>query len=34
MSLDHDKCLACELCIPACPFGALESVGEHLHEVH
>lgn len=27
---EPDKCIACELCIPACPFGALESVTEHL----
>ena len=30
VSLDHEKCIACELCIPACPFGALQSVTEHL----
>ncbi len=30
VSLDHERCLACELCIPACPFGALQSVAEHL----
>lgn len=27
---DAEKCIACELCIPACPYGALESVTEHL----
>jgi ferredoxin len=27
---DPEKCIACELCIPACPFGALQSVTEHL----
>jgi len=27
---DTDKCIACELCIPTCPYGALESVSEHL----
>ncbi|MBF0544726.1 MAG: 4Fe-4S binding protein [Candidatus Riflebacteria bacterium] len=26
----HEKCIACELCIPACPFGALESITDHL----
>ncbi|MFA4973315.1 MAG: NIL domain-containing protein [bacterium] len=30
VGFDHDKCIACELCIPACPFGALQSVTEHL----
>lgn len=30
VSLRHDLCLACELCIPACPFGALKSVAEHF----
>ena len=30
VSYDCEKCIACELCIPACPFGALESVTEHL----
>ena len=24
------QCIACELCIPACGYGALESVREHL----
>lgn len=28
LALDDKLCLACELCIPACPFGALESVSE------
>jgi ferredoxin len=27
---DSELCIACELCIPACPFGAIESVTEHL----
>lgn len=27
---DSQLCIACELCIPACPFGAIESVSEHL----
>lgn len=30
VGFDAEKCIACELCIPACPFGALESVSEHL----
>lgn len=30
VAFDHDKCIACELCIPACPFGALQSVTERL----
>lgn len=30
VSLADSLCIACELCIPACPFGALESVTEHL----
>ena len=25
-----DKCIACKLCIPACSFGALESIDDHL----
>lgn len=31
VSLDHSSCLGCRLCIPACPFGALSSVEEHLN---
>ncbi len=27
---DAEKCLACELCIPACSYGAVESIGDHL----
>ena len=27
---DSNRCIACELCISACPFGAIESVTEHL----
>ncbi len=27
---DSERCIACELCIPSCPFGAIESVSEHL----
>ena len=30
ITFDSEKCIACELCIPACPYGALESVTEHL----
>lgn len=30
LKLNDEKCLACELCIPACPFGALGSVNEKL----
>jgi len=26
---DGDRCIACELCIPACSYGAVESIGEH-----
>ena len=25
-----DRCIACKLCIPACAFGALESIDDHL----
>lgn len=27
---DTDKCIACELCIPSCGYGAIESISEHL----
>lgn len=30
LNFNSDKCIACELCIPACPYHALESVSEHL----
>lgn len=30
VALTDSRCIACELCIPACPFGALESVTDHL----
>lgn len=32
VSYDKFRCIACELCIPACSFGAIESVNEHLRE--
>lgn len=25
-----ERCIACELCIPACSYGAIESIGDHL----
>jgi len=30
VSFMDSRCIACELCIPACPFGAIKSVTEHL----
>ena len=30
---DHTRCIACELCIPACSYGALESVSDHLRRI-
>jgi ferredoxin len=30
LSLNHNKCIACELCIPACPYRALKSVTDML----
>ena len=30
VALTDSRCIACELCIPACPFGALASVTDHL----
>jgi Fe-S-cluster-containing dehydrogenase component len=24
VSFDHEKCIACELCIPACPYEAMQ----------
>lgn len=27
---DSELCIACELCISVCPYGAIESVTEHL----
>jgi ferredoxin len=30
LQFNSERCIACELCIPACPFHALESVSEHL----
>jgi ferredoxin len=32
-AFDADRCLACELCIPACSFGAVESIGDHLERL-
>lgn len=29
---DAGKCVACELCIPACGYGALESINDHLRK--
>jgi Fe-S-cluster-containing dehydrogenase component len=29
---DHTRCIACELCIPACGFGVLESIHDRLAE--
>ena len=26
----EERCIACKLCIPACAFGALESIDDHL----
>jgi L-aspartate semialdehyde sulfurtransferase ferredoxin len=31
LRLDDRSCLGCRLCIPACPFGALTSVEEHVN---
>ncbi|MFH1436187.1 MAG: NIL domain-containing protein [Pseudomonadota bacterium] len=30
VAFDSDRCIACELCVPACCYGAIESIGEHL----
>jgi ferredoxin len=30
IAFDAGRCIACELCIPACSYGAVESIGEHL----
>jgi ferredoxin len=32
VSLDAESCLACEHCIAACPYGALNSVAERIAE--
>jgi ferredoxin len=29
---EAEKCVACELCIPACGYGAIESIGDHLRK--
>lgn len=30
---DGEKCIACELCIPACSYGAVESISDHLEKI-
>lgn len=30
VTFNSEVCIACELCIPSCPYGAIESVSEHL----
>jgi ferredoxin len=32
VSYDKTCCIACELCIPACSYGAIESVSDHLRK--